>query len=294
MWQYYSDAVNSFWTVHEVSVVQDPADYRKLSPQMQHCVKRILAFFAASDNIVNVNIMERFLNDVKIYEAQRFYNMQVAMEDIHAHMYSILLDAIVPDVEEKNSLYNAMNTIPVIGKMTAYMYEIIHSDCTFSERVLKMACVEGIFFTSCFCIIYWIQMQQLMPGLGQSNELIARDEMLHATFALELYMLTERLPTDKVHQIFDDAVAIAIEFARDAIQDGIPEMNINLMIPYIQCCADNMITMIDQPPLYNTTHEFSFMEKINLEGRTNFFERRVSEYGKTQDASARGAVDEDF
>lgn len=302
LWKYYQDAIKSFWTVDEVSVVQDAVDWHKLSPPMQHAVKHILAFFAASDNIVNVNIMERFIGDVPIYEATRFYNMQVAMEDIHANMYAVLLETIVPERAEVERLLDAVNHFPVIADMSAYMTETIKSDRPFNERVLRMACVEGIFFTSCFCIIYWLQSKQLMPGLGQSNELIARDEMLHTAFALELYTMCPQLSVSTVHSIFEEAVQIAVKFATAAIPEGIPEMNIRLMTPYIKTCANNLLAMINVEPLYGmgrddtgaTGHDFHFMEKINLKQRTNFFERRVSDYGRAQTASTVDEVDDDF
>jgi ribonucleotide reductase beta subunit family protein with ferritin-like domain len=295
LWKYYQDAVNSSWTAHEIAVSQDAVDWYKLSPQLQRCVKYILGFFAAGDNIVNVNITERFLQDVKIYEATRFYNAQVYIEDIHAHMYAILLETIIPDAEERTRIVDAVKNIPTIGEMTRFMTDTISADEPFPNRLLRMACVEGVFFTSCFCIIYWLQTKQLMPGLGHSNELIARDEMLHTTFALELYTMCDVKPDNaSVYAIFDEAVKIAVAFARDAIQDGIPELNITLMEQYIKCCADNLLSMISVPPLYNTKNEFHFMDKINLKGRTNFFERRVSEYGKTQSSSGVDEVDTDF
>jgi ribonucleotide reductase beta subunit family protein with ferritin-like domain len=269
----------------------------KLSPQMQHCVKTILAFFAASDGIVNINLAKRFKEDIPILEANYFYDYQIMMENVHAHMYSLLLDSIVPDAVERDQLLNAVTTMPMITKMSQYMFKCIDSDAPLSERLLRMACVEGIFFTGCFCIIYLFQQKGLMPGLGQSNELIARDEALHTMFALFMYMSMDSqfyLSNERVYEIVTEAVDIAIEFVHTLLPEGFAFMNANLMIPYVQCCADNLLTLIEVPALYKTKHDFKFMDQINMDNRGNFFERRVSEYGKVTKQSDRQDINRNF
>lgn len=288
LWAYYKDAYKCFWTVEEISPSVDVSHYEtKLSQGEKRFVKHVLAFFAASDGIVNMNLAKRFKKDIPILEAGYFYDFQIMMENVHAHTYSILLDAIIPGKAEKERLLNAIQTMPVIKKMSDYMFKCIQSDAPFAERLLRMACVEGIFFTGCFCAIYWLQNRGLMPALGHSNELIARDEALHTMFAMFIYTMLEqnfKLPCDRVYAIFREAVDLAKEFITEALPTGLSEMNANLMIPYIECQADNLITLIDFPPLYRSKHNFHFMEQINLTNRTNFFERRVSEYSKAQSA----------
>lgn len=295
---FVEDSIKSYWTPNEISFAKDTEDWYKLTPQMQHCIKSVVAFFAASDAIVNVNITGRFREDIPILEVRYFYDHQVAMENIHAITYSLSLDSIVPEAAERTRLLNSMKTIPIIGKMTDYMFKCISSDEPFAKRILRMACVEGIFFTGCFCIIYWLQSKGLMPGLGQANELIARDEGLHTTFALFLYDMIKpelKLSTQDVYTIFEDAVLIACEFVRYALPDGMPEMNATLMTEYVKYCADNLITMIGHPSLYKAVNDFHFMDQINMANRTNFFERRVSEYSKaSRGDTVRGEVRRDF
>lgn len=281
-----------------MNLSRDAIDWVKLSPAQKHCVKFIIAFFASSDKIVNINIIERFKKDFPILEVGYFYDTQVSMENIHAHMYALLADTIIPDEAERNHILNAVTTIPVVAKMSEYMFKCISSDEPVAERILRMACVEGIFFTGCFCIIYWLTSKGLMPGLGQSNELIARDESLHTTFPLFLYSLFKpefRLQHARIHEIFTDAVDIAVEFVRAAVPAGMAEMSPELMIPYVQCCANNLLALIGCPPLYNSKHNFAFMEQINLKNRSNFFERKVSEYSKvTVSDTSENEVARDF
>ncbi len=220
-----------------------------------------------------------------MYDATCFYNFQMAMEDIHAHTYSILINDIIPSRAERDRLTNAITTMPVITKMTEYMHRCIASDAPLPERLLRMACVEGIFFSGCFCVIYWFQSRALMPALGHTNELIAIDEGLHTAFALYLYTLVKeknKLSPGHVRGIFTEAVEIATEFINDALPTGLTEMNAALMTEYIQCQADNLVTLIDIDPIYNVKHNFPFMDQINFINRTNFFERRVSDYSKKQ------------
>ena len=295
---YYTDAELARWGVNEVSLSKDAEDWSRLTRPQQHSVKAILAFFAAGDKIVNINILKRFRKDIPILEVEYFYDSQVAMENVHAHMYSLLLDTIIPDAAEREQLLNAATRIPTIKLMSDYMFKCISSDEPFAKRILRMVCVEGVFFTGCFCIIYWLTSHGLMPGLGQSNELIARDEALHATFAMFLYDMIEpqfKLTHDEIYEIFREAVKIAIEFVDYALPEGMPEMNKTLMTTYVQCCADNLLALINVPPLYKVKHDFHFMDQINLRNRTGFFERRVSEYGKAKSADkVKGEVKRDF
>jgi ribonucleotide reductase beta subunit family protein with ferritin-like domain len=284
LFKWYEHAVKSFWTTSELDLSNDAQDYEfKLSPDEKHFVRYILAFFAASDGIVNLNLAERFRGEVKILEAAYFYNLQMAIEDIHAMTYSLLLDTIIPSPTERLHLLNAIKTMPIISKMSQYMFQCIDSGASFAERLLRMACVEGIFFTGCFCAIYWLQARGLMRGLGQSNELIARDEALHTLFALHIYKMIKphlQLSIERVHALFREAVELASEFITEALPSGLSGINAGMMISYIKCQADNLATVIDVPVVYNAKHNLVFMEQINLRNRTNFFERKVSEYSK--------------
>lgn len=284
IWGWYTDATKCIWNIEEVSLSTDIQHYEtRLTSGEKRFVKHVLAFFAASDGIVNVNIVKRFRKDIDILEAKYFYDLQVMMENVHAHMYSVLLETIIPDKLERHSLLNAAETMPIIKKLSDYMHRCIASDAPYAERLLRMACVEGIFFTGCFCAIYWLQGRGLMPALGHSNELIARDEALHTMFAMFLYTMIEpgqQLAVKKIHDILHEAVNLATEFINEALPVGLLEMNAGLMIPYIQSQADNLLALIDMDPLYNAQHEFRFMEQQNLTNRTNFFERRASEYNK--------------
>jgi ribonucleotide reductase beta subunit family protein with ferritin-like domain len=293
LFEWYKDSTRCFWTVEEVSTTVDKMHYEtKLTPGERHFVKHVLAFFAASDGIVNLNIAERFKKDVQMLEAGYFYDFQIMMENTHAHMYSILLSEIIPSNAERNTLLNAITTMPIITKMSNYMMKCVKSTAPFAERLLRQACVEGIFFTGCFCAIYWLAQRGLMPGLSMSNEFIARDEALHTMFAMFLYTMLHKehkLSPDRVRKIVQKAVKLAIEFIREALPTGLAGMNADLMIPFIENQADNLITLIDIPPMYNSKHDFHFMDQQNLTNRTNFFERRVSEYSKVQQAD-----DDDF
>ncbi len=289
LFKYYEDAYKSFWPVEDVSLSKDVIDYStKLTMGEKHFVKHVLAFFAASDGIINLNLAKRFKEDVNILEAGYFYDFQIATENVHAHMYSLLLNEIIPSKQERDVLQNAIQTMPIIKKMSQYMFECIDSDAPFAERLLKMACVEGIFFTGCFCAIYWLQQRGLMPALGHSNELIARDEALHTMFAMFLYTMLKpehQLSQEKIYSIFAEAVELASEFIREALPDGLIGMNADMMIDYIKSQADNLLTLIDLPALYEATHDFGFMTQQNLVNRTNFFERRVSEYARKESAA---------
>jgi len=252
-----------------------------LTPGERRFVDHILAFFAASDRIVNINIIDRFRNELPILEVQYFYDFQCSMEDIHAETYALQLQTIVPDERERQRLLDAINTMPIVAKMTKWMFDTVESELPFCQRLLRMACVEGIFFTASFCAIYWLQNRGLMPGLGHANEFIARDEALHTEFAIHLYTLcSERLSPETAHSTVAAAVAIAKQFAAESLPTGLSEMNSELMSQYIECVADNLLALADYAPLYRSKNPFGFMEQLNLANRTNFFERRPSEYSK--------------
>lgn len=283
LFEAYQKALKCFWTVGEVDLSKDVADFASLTSREQHFIKHVLAFFAASDKIVNVNLLARFISDVPLPEASYFYNFQTTMEDIHAHMYSLQLNTIVPDAAERKHLFAAMTTIPVIAAMTKYMFDTIDSEASLAERLIRMACVEGIFFTGCFCAIYWFRQRGLMPGLGAANEFIARDEGLHTVFAMLVYnQLREsvKLDTARVHELIREAVLIAKAFVCDALPVSLPEMNSTLMGEYIECTADELVKLINVNVVYGTAQPFAFMNMINMKNKGNFFETRVTEYSK--------------
>lgn len=300
LWEAYQKAVAAFWTVGEVTLSEDRRDFQeKLTESQRHFLKYILAFFATSDSIVNINLLQRFQVDAQdIPEAQCFYNFQAAMENIHAEMYARLIDTLIDDEDEKQSLFDAIHNIPAIKAMADWMFRCISSEASIAERLLRMACVEGIFFTGCFCAIYWFQEQGLMPGLAQSNEFIARDEGLHTQFAMLMYNQGKpeyRLSTEEFHRILRDAVDIAVEFCNSALPDDMVGMNARLMTEYIRCQADNLALMADVEPPYRATQPFAFMEKLNQTNKTNFFLRRVTEYsGPSRADTSNFAMVDDF
>lgn len=293
LFKYYKDATFLYWTIEEINVSEDRAQYPKLPRGIQHFIKYILAFFAASDGIINLNLIERFRKEVGMLEATYFYDFQVMMENVHANTYSMLLDAIIPSATERDELLNAIQTMPIIARISKFMFDCIGSDASLAERLLRMACIEGILFTGCFCAIYWLQGRGLMPALAHSNELIARDEALHTMFSMFLYTMIEQnrqLSPSEIRAVVKEAVDIAIEFIKEALPEPLPEMNAELMADYIRCQADNLVSLIGMAPIYNSKHEFKFMEQQNMINRTNFFERRVSEYSKPLHADT-GAFD---
>ena len=284
VFSYYQDAYRSYWTPEDIDFSQDMIHYtNKLSNREKHFVDYVLAFFASSDQLVNMNLAARFKQDVPMVDAGYFYDFQIMVENIHAHTYSVQLDTVIPDTAKRTYLLNAINNIPIIGEMSKYIIATMDSTEPLPVRLLRMACVEGVFFTGCFCVIYWLQSKGLMPGLAHANELISRDEALHTLFALYLYTIIKpehKISTEKVYAVFSEAVDIAARFIEVALPVDLPEMNQTLMLKYIKNSADNLLMRIDVAPLYNVKHEFPFMNQINLLNRTNFFERRVSEYSK--------------
>ena len=283
LWAWYEEACRCYWTPREITLADDIAHYGRLTADERHFVDYVLAFFASADAIVNENLAGRFRKDVKLFEAGYFYDYQIMMENIHAQTYSELLYTIIPDQAKREYLLGAVKTIPAVTRMAEYMRATIKSSAPLAERLLRMACVEGIFFTGCFCAIYWLKKRGLMPGLCFSNELISRDEALHTMFAMYLYDMLRpecKLPAERVYEIFAEPVDIAAEFITAALPIRLEEMNAELMIEYTQSRADDMLSLIDLDPLYGVTHGFDFMDQPNHTNRTNFFERRVSEYAK--------------
>jgi ribonucleotide reductase beta subunit family protein with ferritin-like domain len=292
VFRWFEKSMHTYWTPNEVKMDKDATDYEtKLAPQMRHFIDYILAFFASADGLVNFNIATRFREEIDIIEVSYFYDFQMTMENIHALTYSMLLDEIIKAQEAKTRLLDAVKTIPVIGKITAFMSKCINSDAIFAERLLRFACVEGIFFQGCFCGIFWLKKRGLMPGLVFSNEQISRDEKLHTEFACYLYnMLSEKLTRKQVIAVLDEAVAVADAFIIEALPPGIPDMNAALMLDYIKCQGDELIFLIGEEPHYGVSHQFDFMNQINMANHTDFFERRVSEYSK-ETTQAKGDFD---
>ena len=280
VWLMYKKAEASFWTAGEVDLSKDTNDWEiKLNKDEKIFITRILAFFAASDGIVNENLVERFSNDVQIPEARCFYGFQIMMENIHSEMYSLLIDTYVKDSDEKDFLFNAIENIPCIRKKADWALRWIKSNKSFAERLVAFAVVEGIFFSGSFAAIFWLKKRGLMPGLAFSNELISRDEGLHCDFACLLFNLLHRRPTkQRIIDIITEAVIIEKEFLTDALPVRLIGMNDLLMCQYIEFVADRLLVQLGCGKHYNVENPFDFMDLISLQGKTNFFEKRVSEY----------------
>jgi ribonucleoside-diphosphate reductase beta chain len=283
IWEFYKKSEASFWTAEEIDLSNDNADWEnKLNDNERHFVKHVLAFFAASDGIVNENLAINFLNEVQYPEARFFYGFQIMMENIHSETYSLLIDTYIKDPVEKDRLLHAVETVPCVGKKADWALTWIQNG-TFAERLIAFAAVEGIFFSGSFCSIFWLKKRGLMPGLSFSNELISRDEGLHCDFACLLYSdhVQNKLPKEQVLKIIADAVEIEKEFVSDAIPVRLIGMNSDLMCQYIEFCADRLLLALGCDKFYNATNPFDFMEMISLQGKTNFFEKRVAEYQKS-------------
>lgn len=282
IWQMYKKAVASFWTTEEVDLSKDLKDWTTLKQGEKHFIKHVLAFFAASDGIVNANLIERFSDEVQIIEAKYFYKCQVAMENIHSEMYSLLIDTYVDSESERRYLFNAIENLPCVKKKADWALRWIKDDvASFAERIIAFASVEGIFFSGSFASIFWLKKRGLMPGLAFSNELISRDEGLHTDFACLMYRYLNNKPTkERVYEIVADAVKIEIEFLTDALPCDLIGMNAKLMAQYIEYVADRLLVELQCPKLYNSENPFDFMENISLSGKTNFFEKKVGEYQK--------------
>ncbi|WP_288764073.1 ribonucleoside-diphosphate reductase small subunit [uncultured Weeksella sp.] len=301
IWQFYKKAEASFWTAEEVDLSSDMNDWQnKLNKDERYFISHVLAFFAASDGIVNENLAVNFVQEVQYPEARFFYGFQIMIENIHSEMYSLLIDTYIKDPKEKDYLLRAIETIPCVGKKADWALEWIESD-NFAERLIAFAAVEGIFFSGSFCSIFWLKKRGLMPGLTFSNELISRDEGLHCDFACLLYVnhLKNKLPEETVQKIIADAVEVEKEFVTEALPVRLIGMNAELMCQYIEFVADRLLDALGCKKVWNATNPFDFMELISLQGKTNFFERRVGEYQKSGVAQGEKqnysfSLDEDF
>ena len=301
IWNFYKKSEASFWTAEEIDLEPDLVDWNnKLNDDERFFVKHVLAFFAASDGIVNENLAENFVAEVQYTEAKFFYGFQIMMENIHSETYSLLIDTYIKDKEEKNKLFNAIETLDCVKRKANWALNWIDNG-SFAERLVAFAAVEGIFFSGSFCSIFWLKKRGLMPGLSFSNELISRDEGMHCDFACLLYTrhLVNRLPKATVEEIITEAVNIEKEFVTDALPVKLIGMNADLMTQYIEFVADRLLVELGNEKIYNVSNPFDFMEMISLQGKTNFFEKRVGEYqkagilsGKKEDTSF--SMDEDF
>ncbi len=279
VWKFYKDAEASFWTAEEIDLQQDLHDWKNLSDKERHFIKHVLAFFAASDGIVGENLAQRFYGEVQIPEARCFYGFQIMMENIHSETYSLLIDTYLNNEAEKKNILNAINTIPIVAKKANWALEWLGNSKSFAERLVAFAAVEGIFFSSSFCSIYWLKHRKLMPGLSFSNELISRDEGMHTDFACLLYgKLKDKLSAEVITEIIKQAVDIECEFATDALPVELIGMNSKLMSEYIKFVADRLLLSFGCPKVYNVRNPFDFMEKMSLTNKTNFFEKKVAEY----------------
>ena len=300
IWSYYKKAEASFWTAEEIDLGQDLQDWATLTGDERHFIKHVLAFFAASDGIVNENLAENFVSEVQYTEAKFFYGFQIAIENIHSETYSLLIDTYVKDVKEKNGLFNALDTMDCVKKKADWALRWI-DEGNFAERLVAFAAVEGIFFSGSFCSIFWLKKRGLMPGLTFSNELISRDEGLHCDFACLLYNnhLVNKLSDEAIKTIISDAVTIEKEFVTDALPVRLIGMNAELMCQYIEFVADRLLVELNCSKIYHSTNPFDFMEMISLQGKTNFFEKRVGEYQKagvlnTENDNDKFSLDQDF
>jgi ribonucleotide reductase beta subunit family protein with ferritin-like domain len=282
VWEMYKKAEASFWTAEEIDLAHDQNDWNNMTADERHFVSHVLAFFAASDGIVNENLVERFASEVQIPEARCFYGFQIAMENIHSETYSLLIDQYIKDPTEKAMLFNAIETVPCVTKKANWAVRWISESKCFAERLIAFAVVEGIFFSGSFCSIFWLKKRGLMPGLTFSNELISRDEGMHCDFACLLYsMLEQKLPQETVQGIVSDAVAHEKEFVTDALPVALIGMNAGMMSQYIEFVADRLLVALGCDKMYNVSNPFDWMELISLQGKTNFFEKRVGEYQKS-------------
>lgn len=295
LYKKYKQQTGCFWTAEEIDFSKDKAHFDKLSRDEQHFIKVVLAFFAGSDGIVQENLALNFQADTNIPVAKLFYAFQNAMEGIHSETYSLLIDTYITNPEEKDRLFRGIETFPCIQKKADWAVKWIGSKENFATRLVGFACVEGIFFSGAFCSIYWLKKRGLMPGLTFSNELISRDESLHTLFAIDMYHLEEALPAETIHTILKEAVAIEKEFILEALPCALIGMNAKMMSTYIEFVADRLAVQLGAPKIWNATNPFDFMDLISLEGKTNFFEKKVSEYSRPmENVSAELRLDEEF
>ncbi len=298
IWEMYKKHEASFWTAEEIDLSSDMKDWALLNDGERHFISHVLAFFAASDGIVNENLAVNFMSETQLPEARCFYGFQIMMENIHAETYALLIDSYIKDPQEKYRLFHAIETVPAVKKKAEWALRWIQNG-SFAERLVAFAAVEGIFFSGSFCSIFWLKKRGLMPGLTFSNELISRDEGLHCEFACLLYgMLSNKLSHEAVASIIGDAVAIEKEFISDALPVKLIGMNADLMKQYIEFVADRWMAELGYPKIFNSANPFDFMEMISLQGKTNFFEKRVGDYQKAGLLSGKEAqsfsLEEDF
>ncbi len=296
----YKKALASFWTVEEVDLQQDVRDWReKLNADEKYFISSILAFFAASDGIVNENLVQRFYTDIEQPEVRCFYGFQMAIENVHSEMYSLLIETLISSESEKRRLFDAIHTFPCVQSKAAWVLRWLGSDAPFAQRLVAFAAVEGIFFSASFCSIFWLKKRGLMPGLAFSNELISRDEGMHTDFACLLYsQLHVKLEESVVHDIIKDAVNTEIEFVCSSLPVSLIGMNADLMVEYVKFCADRLVLALGCAKIYNAHNPFDWMNLISLQGKTNFFEKRVAEYSKanvcTSVAERKFTMDAEF
>lgn len=300
IWEFYKKAEASFWTAEEIDLSQDLKDWEGMTDGERQFISHVLAFFAASDGIVNENLAEHFIAEVQYTEAKFFYGFQIAIENIHSETYSLLIDTYVKDSKEKDKLFNAIDTMDCVKRKADWALRWIDKG-NFAERLVAFAAVEGIFFSGSFCSIFWLKKRGLMPGLSFSNELISRDEGLHCDFACLLYNshVVNKLDDQVIIGIIKDAVSIEKEFVTDSLPVSLIGMNADLMCQYIEFVADRLLNELVGQKIYNVTNPFDFMEMISLQGKTNFFEKRVAEYQKagvlnSDSDSPKFSLDEDF
>ena len=290
VWDMYKNHMACFWTAGEIDLEQDLKDWEKLNENEQHFIKYVLAFFAASDGIVNENLAQNFCSEVQIPEARCFYGFQIAMENIHSETYSLLIETYIKDGKERDFLFNAVQNIDVVQLKANWAMSWINDKSGFAERLVAFAAVEGIFFSGSFCAIFWLKKRSLMPGLTFSNELISRDEGLHCDFACLLYKhLVNKLSQEKIYEIIGNAVEIEKKFVSESLPVELIGMNSKLMQQYIEFVADRLIYALGYQKLYNTTNPFEWMDMISLQGKTNFFEKRVGDY---QMANVKATVED--
>jgi len=298
IWDYYKKAESVFWTAEEIDLSSDLIDWERLNDGERHFVKNVLAFFAASDGIVNENLAENFVNEVQYTEAKFFYGFQIMMENIHSETYSLLIDTYIKDKEEQNHLFNAIDTIPAVQKKAEWALKWIKSP-SFAERLIAFAAVEGIFFSGSFCSIFWLKKRGLMPGLSFSNELISRDEGLHCDFAVHLHNnhIENKVSPERIKEIIGSALEIEKEFITESLPVDLIGMNKDLMKQYLEYVADRLLVDLGVGKVYNSENPFDFMQNIAMENKTNFFEKRVSDYSKAAVGVNEGksfSIDEDF
>ena len=299
VWAMYKKSEANFWTTEELDLSKDLKDFNALKNDERYFIENVLAFFAASDGIVNENLVERFCKDVQLLEAKFFYGFQIAMENIHSETYSLLIDTYVKDIEKKNNLFNAIDTIPSVRKKADWALKWINDDkATFGTRVIAFAAVEGIFFSGSFCSIFWLKKRGLMPGLCFANELISRDEGLHTEFAVLMHsMLHDKPSKDTILTIIKEAVELEKEFITESLPCSLIGMNMVLMKQYIEFVSDRLLLMLGNDKEFNASNPFPWMELISVQGKTNFFEKRVGEYSNKAGQKAEDNVfglDDDF